>query len=142
MGSPHTPTNGTRISTRTLPAFLLFAAVAGWQLAKLPREHRGPDMVAAEYTFFLAVTLLEAFIVEGFGTALARTTARLKPNVLVASGLLLLAILAPLGMYQFGGFDHSTIILSGWIVRSGLVPYRDVPCTLPPFFVMGSTAAM
>jgi hypothetical protein len=129
--------------TRALSFVLLCAALtAAWRLAETPHGHRGPDLVVAEYAFFLAAALSGTFIVERFGNAIALAAETLQGKGLAACGVVLLAVLTPVGLYQFGGFDHSTVILSGWIVRSGLVPFRDVPCTVAPLFVMGSTAAM
>src|SRR3954471_16100383 len=129
-------------STKGAFLLVLFLFFAAWHLQQTPQQHRGSELIVAEYVFFLAATLFGSFIGDRFANELSRFADRFTSWRFVACGLLPLVILAPLGLHQFGGFDHSTIVLSGWLVRSGLIPFRDVPCTLPPLFVMGSAAAM
>jgi hypothetical protein len=121
---------------------MLFLLVTVWQLGLIPQRHRDAALIGAEYAFFLAATLAGLFILDCWRAGFAGVVARIGPSGSVASGIAVLLFMGALGMHQFGGFDHSTLVLSGWVVRSGLVPFRDVPCTLPPLFVIGSAAAM
>jgi hypothetical protein len=42
------------------------------------------------------------------------------------------------GHRQFGGFDHSVLIDTGWRLLQGQQPYEDFPCTMPIGFVLGA----
>jgi hypothetical protein len=46
-----------------------------------------------------------------------------------------------LGMRQFGGYDHSAMIQSGWLQLRSFVPFKDFPCTFPPLFFLGTRYA-
>ena len=46
------------------------------------------------------------------------------------------------GHRQFGGFDHSALIDTGWRLYSGQRPYQDFVLTTPPAFYLGAWLAL
>src|SRR5579875_3771538 len=45
------------------------------------------------------------------------------------------------GNRQFGGYDYSVLIDTGWRLANGQHPYTDFICTLPPAFMLGAKYA-
>jgi len=113
----------------------------GWALWVAPRYHPTEATIAAEYRFLASLTVLVLSLLNRF----YKDILKVKAPTCVIDGvvsILLFYFVWFLGMRQFGGYDHSALIESGWIQLSSLVPFRDYPCTIPPLLFLGDKYAL
>ena len=115
----------------------LISAVTIWELCAFA-NHRRSSLVLPEYIFVAAIVLLGTSAFDQIGQDIAARVGRMPAAQSVSTAALVLLAFVPLGMWQFGGFDHSSLILSGWYMHIGFVPFRDIPYTLPPLFYLGA----
>jgi hypothetical protein len=81
---------------------------------------------------FLTVYLLNPF--EQISYHWPRKTALAAGSALA---LLIAGFVLYFGNRQFGAYDFSILIDTGWRLAQGQQPYRDFVCTLPPGFYLG-----
>lgn len=97
-------------------------------------------MAVGEYVFAAGLTALVVALLYRFHGCIALPEVRVRwldPPITIALGLSIWR----LGMRQFGGYDHSSMIQAGWLQLSSLVPFKDYPCTFPPLFFLGARYA-
>jgi len=111
----------------------------------------GVACVGVGYKYHPSVRTHSALLISGIfiGIALASSSVILQPRLerilanrsLYYASIGCLAIIIPLviywcGMTQFGGFDHSMVIDSGWRLFNGQHPFSNFPCTAPISFFL------
>jgi hypothetical protein len=128
-------------------------ALLGWGVARI-LAHRpipcgwGACNVAELYRFYAiigpgaAVALLLVYFLYPRALApFAFLRSRWRPQysyaALAATCAAFFAFIVHFGNRQFGGFDLSVLIDTGWRLASGQKPYSDFVCTPPPGFYLG-----
>ena len=156
---PEGTAQGGQKAARLAPAAVrIFAAAAGaallgWIVARVLA--RGPIPCSPESCDVAQLYRLYAIIGPGAAAAFlllyflypralapyAFLRSRWRPlysyAALAAAGAAFFAFIVRFGNRQFGGYDFSILIDTGWRLASGQTPYRDFVCTTPPGFYLG-----
>jgi hypothetical protein len=107
----------------------------------MPRYFRTENVVTSEYWFLASLSLLVLSVLNRLDRAIPVPAVSSWVSDTLGSIALFFAIWF-LGLRQFGGYDHSALIESGWIQFTSLAPFRDYPCTVPPLLFAGDRYAL
>lgn len=131
------------IELRTLMAlsgaFFAMGSVCHWW--KVQRDTRTTEAIIAEYLLVAGLTIFFVALLNKYQPHIAAVKVESCAPDLTVAGLLAASIWI-LGHWQFGGYDHSSMIQAGWLQLSSLVPFKDYPCTFPPLFFLGDKYAL
>lgn len=150
VGGGRTAALRAQILRSAIPAVLAVAVVclAPWAARQTFPPPKYPSDLRSYAAFYLILHLAPLFVfLAAYALAPAAELAchRLRLRwrfgytigAVAGASAFFTAFILYFGNRQFGGYDFSILIDTGWRLASGQMPYRDFVCTPPPGFYLG-----
>ncbi len=120
-----------------IPKIARYHAAPGTELDRIRWKEYSLLMGPADLMLFLTAYLLLPSICR----VISKIQTRWRSSYTIAGSAVTAVAMALFVIYfgnqQFGGYDFSVLIDTGWRLVSGQKPYADFVCTLPPGFYLG-----